>query len=56
MIFYANSGTAQNAGTALATAWLGPSVTPLANVNSALRLYEVDTGNFNVVWFSSVPI
>lgn len=38
--------------------WLGPSVTHLTNVNSAFRLYEVDTGNFNVyeayTFFSNV--
>lgn len=58
MIYYANNGTVQNADTALATGWLGPSVTPLTNVNSAFRLYEVDTGNFNVyeayTFFSNV--
>lgn len=58
MIYHANNGTVQNADTVLATGWLGPSVTPLTNVNSAFRMYEVDTGNFNVyeayTFFSNV--
>lgn len=58
MVFYANNGTVRNSDAALATGWLGPSVTPLTNVNSAFRLYEVDTGNFNVyeayTFFSNV--
>ncbi|KAM6490038.1 Ser/Thr protein phosphatase family protein [Amanita muscaria] len=48
MLYYANNGTVQNAGTALTTGWIGPSVTPLTNLNSGFRLYEVDTGDFNI--------
>lgn len=48
MIYYANNGTVQNADTALVTGWIGPSVTPLTNLNSGFRLYEVDTGDFNI--------
>jgi hypothetical protein len=48
MIYYANNGTLQNASTALTTGWIGPSVTPLTNLNSGFRMYEVDTGDFNI--------
>lgn len=48
MIYYANNGTTQNAANALSTGWIGPSVTPLTNLNSGFRLYEVDTGDFNI--------
>lgn len=48
MVYYANNGTVQNAQTALATGWIMPSVTPITNLNSGFRLYEVDTGDFNI--------
>ena len=48
MIYYANNGTVQNAQTALTPGWIGPSVTPLTNLNSGFRLYEVDTGSFDI--------
>jgi len=48
MIYYANNGTVQNTANALATGWIGPSVTPLTNLNSGFRLYEVDTGSFDI--------
>lgn len=48
MVYYANNGTVHNAQTALATGWIMPSVTPLTNLNSGFRLYEVDTGDFNI--------
>ncbi|OCK77892.1 hypothetical protein K432DRAFT_427684 [Lepidopterella palustris CBS 459.81] len=48
MIYYANNGTAQTAGNALTAGWIGPSVTPLTNLNSGFRLYEVDTGSFDI--------
>ncbi|EPS29716.1 hypothetical protein PDE_04666 [Penicillium oxalicum 114-2] len=48
MIYYAHNGTTQNEHTALMTGWIGPSVTPLTNMNSGFRLYEVDTGDFNI--------
>ncbi|KKA21995.1 Ser/Thr protein phosphatase family protein [Rasamsonia emersonii CBS 393.64] len=58
MIYFANNGTVQNADTALTTGWIGPSVTPLTNLNSGFRLYEVDTGDFNIyeayTFFSNV--
>ena len=49
MIFYANNGTVRNADTALTPAWIGPSVTPLTNLNTGFRMYEVDTGTFEVL-------
>ena len=58
MIYYANNGTVQNSSTALTSGWIGPSVTPLTNLNSGFRMYEVDTGNFEVyeayTFYSSV--
>lgn len=58
MIYYANNGTLQNTDTALTTGWIVPSITPATNLNSAFRLYEVDTGDFNIynayTFFSNV--
>ncbi|KAK5236373.1 hypothetical protein LTR47_002324 [Exophiala xenobiotica] len=48
MIYYANNGTAQDAAHALNVGWIGPSVTPLTNLNSGYRMYEVDTGDFSI--------
>ena len=48
MIWYANNGTQMTAETALTPGWIGPSVTPLTNLNSGFRMYEVDTGDFEV--------
>lgn len=53
MIYYANNGSARNdavngAKDALALGWIGPSVTPLTNLNSGFRMYEVDTGSFEI--------
>jgi hypothetical protein len=48
MVYYANNGTVQNAANALSIGWIGPSVTPLTNLNSGFRVYEVDTGDFNI--------
>ena len=42
-IYYANNATNINADTALATSWIGPSITPLTNLNSGFRVYEVDS-------------
>ncbi|KAG6867076.1 hypothetical protein C0993_007004, partial [Termitomyces sp. T159_Od127] len=42
-IFYANNGTVMSAETAQTLAWIGPSVTPLTNLNSGFRVYEVDS-------------
>jgi hypothetical protein len=58
MIFYANNGTNQCAHSALTSGWIGPSVTPLTNLNSGFRLYEVDTGDFNIyeAWTFTSPV
>ncbi len=48
MIYYSNNGTFRDAANAVATGWIGPSVTPLTNLNSGYRMYIVDTGDFNV--------
>lgn len=57
-IFYANNGTEMTAETAQTLAWIGPSVTPLTNLNAGFRVYEIDSGTFEVLdaytWKSSV--
>ncbi|TFK41947.1 Metallo-dependent phosphatase-like protein [Crucibulum laeve] len=57
-IFYANNATTRNADTAGAVAWIGPSITPLTNLNSGFRVYEVDSATFEVMdahtWKSDV--
>ncbi|KAI0003863.1 Metallo-dependent phosphatase [Russula compacta] len=57
-IFYANNATSISAGTALATFWVGPSITPLTNLNSGFRVYEVDSATFDILdahtWRSDV--
>lgn len=47
-LYYANNATNIGESTALNTAWVGPSITPLTNLNSGYRLYEVDTGDFSI--------
>ena len=60
IIYYANNGTKQSLDTALTTGWIGPSVTPLTNLNSGFRMYEVDTGSFDIyeayTWYTDVHI
>lgn len=48
-IFYTNNGTNMSAETAQAVSWSGPSVTPLTKLNSGFRMYEVDSGTFEVL-------
>ncbi|KAK3491539.1 Metallo-dependent phosphatase-like protein [Neurospora crassa] len=48
-IYYRNNGTAQTREEALVTGWVGPSLTPLQNLNSGYRMYEVDTGSWEVM-------
>lgn len=48
-IFYSNNGTVRSEKEALMTAWVGPSITPLTNLNSGWRMYEVDTGSWEVM-------
>ncbi|KAL9058188.1 MAG: hypothetical protein Q9162_001912 [Coniocarpon cinnabarinum] len=53
MIYYANNGTNRNNSRglqdALTPGWICPSVTPLTNLNSGFRMYEVDTGSFDIM-------
>ncbi|KAH4988245.1 hypothetical protein HBI76_093330 [Parastagonospora nodorum] len=58
MIYYANNGTNPGVHSALTSGWIGPSVTPLTNLNSGFRLYEVDTGDFNIyeAWTFTSPV
>ncbi|KAJ3845321.1 sphingomyelin phosphodiesterase [Lentinula raphanica] len=57
-IFYTNNATNISAETALAQAWIGPSITPLTNLNSGFRVYEVDSATFEIMdaftWKSDV--
>ncbi|KZT73123.1 Metallo-dependent phosphatase [Daedalea quercina L-15889] len=57
-LFYSNNGTNMSAENALTVAWLGPSVTPLTDFNAGFRVYEVDSGTFEVLdsytWYADV--
>ncbi|KAJ6611473.1 Metallo-dependent phosphatase-like protein [Mycena sp. CBHHK59/15] len=57
-IFYANNATTISAETAQTASWMGPSITPLTNLNSGFRMYEVDSGTFDILdaytWKSNV--
>ncbi|KAI9233528.1 MAG: Metallo-dependent phosphatase-like protein [Podila humilis] len=46
-LYYAADGV-KSAENAISTAWVGPSVTPLGNLNSGFRVYKVDTKSWNV--------
>jgi hypothetical protein len=48
MIYYSNNGTVRDAAHAQSVGWIGPSITPLTNLNSGYRMYEVDTGDFSI--------
>ena len=58
MIYYANNASEISLANALTTGWIGPSVTPLTNLNSGFRMYEVDTGSFEIydayTWYADV--
>lgn len=58
MIYYANNATNMSAEHALTTGWVGPSITPLTNVNSGFRMYEVDPDTYEILdahtWYSNV--
>lgn len=47
-VYYTNNGTNQSAESAILNAWVGPSLTPLTNLNSGYRMYEIDTGSFEI--------
>ncbi|KAF8177267.1 Metallo-dependent phosphatase-like protein, partial [Mycena galopus ATCC 62051] len=57
-IYYSNNGTNMSAETAQAVSWIGPSITPLTNLNSGFRVYEVDPSTFDILdaytWTSDV--
>ncbi|KAH0828939.1 sphingomyelin phosphodiesterase [Lanmaoa asiatica] len=57
-IFYANNATNMSAETAQAVSWIMPSLTPLTNLNSGFRMYEVDSATFDILdsytWISRV--
>ncbi|KAF5392498.1 hypothetical protein D9757_002323 [Collybiopsis confluens] len=48
-IFYANNATNISAQNALTQAWIAPSITPLNNLNSGFRVYEVDSATFDIM-------
>ncbi|KAJ7453567.1 hypothetical protein B0H11DRAFT_2325750, partial [Mycena galericulata] len=48
-IFYANNVTNISAENALTTSWIAPSITPLTNLNSGFRMYEVDSATFDIM-------
>ncbi|ERT01737.1 hypothetical protein HMPREF1624_00031 [Sporothrix schenckii ATCC 58251] len=48
-VYYRNNATRQTAEDAVANAWVGPSITPLTNLNSGFRMYEIDTGSWEVM-------
>jgi len=48
-VYYNKNGTAQTVDNAIMNAWVGPSLTPLTNVNSGFRMYEVDSGSWEVL-------
>jgi hypothetical protein len=52
-IFYANNATNNSAQTALTMSWIAPSITPLTNLNSGFRVYEVDSA-VRVVTYSGL--
>ncbi|KIJ63471.1 hypothetical protein HYDPIDRAFT_175880 [Hydnomerulius pinastri MD-312] len=57
-IFYANNATDMSAETAQTVSWIMPSLTPLTNLNSGFRMYEVDSATFDILdaytWISRV--
>ncbi|KAH7883413.1 sphingomyelin phosphodiesterase [Phlebopus sp. FC_14] len=57
-IFYANNATVMNAETAQTVSWIAPSLTPLTNLNSGFRMYEVDSATYDspstYSWISKV--
>jgi hypothetical protein len=48
VIYYADNGTVRSRESAQMSGWIGPSITPLTNLNSGYRMYEVDTGSFDI--------
>ncbi|KAF8340731.1 uncharacterized protein EI90DRAFT_2906259 [Cantharellus anzutake] len=58
MVYYANNGSVISGEHALAAAWMVPSLTPLGNLNSGFRMYEVDAETYEIIdahtWYSNV--
>ncbi|WVQ76951.1 hypothetical protein IAR50_006630 [Cryptococcus sp. DSM 104548] len=58
LIYYAGNGTNISSLTAQNVAWIGPSITPLTDINSGFRLYEVDAETWDILdahtWYSNV--
>ncbi|WVQ79165.1 hypothetical protein IAT38_001261 [Cryptococcus sp. DSM 104549] len=58
MIYYGGNGTDISAGTAQNVGWIGPSITPLTDLNSGFRLYEVDAETWDILdahtWYANV--
>lgn len=48
-VFYNQNGTTHSARDAVSQAFIGPSVTPLTNVNPSFRIYDVDPLSYDVV-------
>ncbi|EJU00868.1 hypothetical protein DACRYDRAFT_116765 [Dacryopinax primogenitus] len=57
-IFYANNATNISAASAGAVAWIAPSITPLTNLNSGFRMYEIDAVTFDILdahtWYTNI--
>ncbi|KAF8553428.1 sphingomyelin phosphodiesterase [Imleria badia] len=48
-IFYANNVTNMSVETAQTVSWIMSSLTPLTNLNSGFRMYEVDSATFDIL-------
>ncbi|KAK0626596.1 Metallo-dependent phosphatase-like protein [Immersiella caudata] len=48
VIYYKNNGTSKTAHNAISTGWIGPSISPHEDLNSGWRMYEVDTGSWEI--------
>ncbi|WVQ68661.1 uncharacterized protein L199_006870 [Kwoniella botswanensis] len=58
LIYYAHNATDISTETAQNVGWIGPSITPLTDLNSGFRLYEVDAETWDILdahtWYSNV--
>ncbi|ODN78055.1 hypothetical protein L202_05136 [Cryptococcus amylolentus CBS 6039] len=58
MIYYGGNGSDISAAKAQNVGWIGPSITPLTDINSGFRLYEVDAETWDILdahtWYSNV--
>ncbi|CAH7666931.1 Metallo-dependent phosphatase-like protein [Phakopsora pachyrhizi] len=57
-IYYTKNATNITKENAIANAWIGPSITPLTNVNSGFRMYEVDPESYEILdahtWYADI--